>query len=67
VRGDAEGYPEASRSTAPVMLGRPSAAEIVHVTNFVDPMKGLSELISRTCGGVTAGCTRSVLIASSGS
>ena len=34
------------------MLGRPSAAEIVQVTNFVGPMSGLSEVISRTCGGV---------------
>ena len=34
------------------MLGWPSAAEIVQVTNFVRPMSGLSEVISWTCGGV---------------
>ena len=34
------------------MLGRPSAAEIVQVTNFVGPMYGLSEVISCTCGAV---------------
>jgi len=34
------------------MLGRPSAAEAVQVTNFVGPMYGLSEVITRTCGEV---------------
>ena len=33
------------------MLGRPSAPEIVQVTNFVGPMCGLSEVISWTCEG----------------
>ncbi len=37
------------------MLGRPSAPEIVQVTNFVGPMYGLSEVISWTCGGVRMG------------
>ena len=32
------------------MLGRPSAAETVQVTNFVGPMNGLSEVITCTCG-----------------
>jgi hypothetical protein len=34
------------------MVGRPSAAEIFQVTNFVGPMSGLSEVMSWTCGGV---------------
>jgi hypothetical protein len=34
------------------MLGRPSAAEIFHVTNFVGPMNGLREVMIWTCGGV---------------
>ena len=36
------GYPEARCSRASATLGRPSAAEIVQVTNFVGPMSGLS-------------------------
>jgi len=34
------------------MSGRSSAAEILHVTNFVGPMSGLSELMICTCGAV---------------
>ena len=54
-------YPEASWSRAPAMLGRPSAPEIVQVTNFVGPMCGLSEVISWTCGGVRMNCRSAAL------
>jgi len=40
------------------MLGRPSAAEAVQVTNFVGPMNGLSEVITCTCGGVRTHVSR---------
>ena len=43
------------------MLGRPSAAEIVQVTNFVGPMYGLSEVITCTCGGVRMNSRSAVL------
>ena len=43
------------------MLGRPSAAEIVQVTNFVGPMSGLSEVISWTCGEVRMNSRRAAL------
>ena len=43
------------------MLGRPSAAEIVQVTNFVGPMYGLSEVITWTCGGVRMNSRSAVL------
>ena len=43
------------------MLGRPSAAEIVQVTNFVGPMYGLSEVISWTCGEVRMNSLSAVL------
>ncbi len=43
------------------MLGRPSAAEIVQVTNFVGPMYGLSEVITWTCGRVRMNCRSAVL------
>ena len=42
--------PGAQRAAA--MLGRPSAAETVQVTNLVGPMNGLSEVITWTCGAV---------------
>src|SRR5215470_14958288 len=45
-------YPAARCSSAAAMLGRPSAAETVQVTNFVGPMTGLSEVITPTCGAV---------------
>ncbi len=54
-------YPEARWSRAPATLGRPSAAEIVQVTNFVGPMCGLSEVISWTCGGVRMNSRSAVL------
>ena len=42
------------------MLGRPSAAEAVQVTNLVGPMNGLSEVITCTCGGVRMNCRSAV-------
>jgi len=42
------------------MLGRPSAAEAVQVTNLVGPMNGLSEVITCTCGGVPMNCRSAV-------
>ncbi len=47
-----ECYPAARCSRAPARLGRPSAAEILHVTNFAGLMRGLREVVSWTCGGV---------------
>ena len=39
------------------MLGRPSAAVISQVVNFVGPMRGRREVISPACGivGITGG------------
>jgi hypothetical protein len=42
------------------MLGRPSAAETVQVTNFVGPMNGLSEVITWACGEVRMNCRSAV-------
>ena len=45
---------------ARVQLGRPSAAEVFHVTNFVVPMNGFSEVMSWTCGGARMNSRRAV-------
>jgi len=53
-------YPAARCSRAAAMVGRPSAAETVQVTNFVGPMNGLSEVITWTCGEVRMNCRSAV-------
>jgi hypothetical protein len=53
-------YPTARWSRAAAMLGRPSAADTVQVTNLVGPMNALSEVITCACGGVRMNCRSAV-------
>lgn len=58
--GPCRRYPAARCSRAAAMLGRPSAAETVQMTNFVGPMNGLREVIACTCGGAHMNCRSAV-------